>query len=241
MNRTALQSTLAFMLASAGLNGCVGGKTSAKDAEPSLEIAPEQYQAELNLAFADEVWRQQIDSEISQVENATDAFIQSASDIYDLLIDANDALIQQRITQIDDRIKQSLARRAAMVAALAHLLERLEQDDIKTAVGKLPAGAQEYREVCEGLRQFRASDSKVVSYRQIKGRLMEAIAFGELSRIDAAITKLEPAHRDALALLDYLRITSNTVANLSGIMTQWVVHTNPDQHPQSLTIESLSH
>lgn len=241
MRNLALHVKVTSIMTTIWLVGCMGNAAPTVADASDMLPADDDYDPELTLQLLEKPWQRELSLEIGKLEDAAEAFIASSSDLYELLINDELGPIKKRMPQIDVALQQSAQRYTGLATEAEHLLQRLEQDDIRAVIATIPTGTKDYQEVQDVLRRFRAEKGQIASYAAVQGRLMTSPPFSEAIPVDPGMTSIASTQRDALALLDYLRSTSHALATVSSTVTQWIIDTQPDGHPSGLSMESLSH
>lgn len=200
------------ILATLSLTACVTEQMPEKTPEP-VAFAP--------AGVPD--WQTTLIDDLQTVEGKGDVFLDGAFKLYDQLLSEED-LTPERKAAIDEQIRISAGRYAELVQAIANLKADLARQEIKAALPLAKdTGETEYASVNELFAFYRSANAKPAAYDPNTGDSITKVLF-EGAQLDeqAGLDSLPKQQRDALMLLDYLRLISNDLTYVSNTVTDWI-------------------
>lgn len=179
------------------------------EAEPIVEAVPD--------------WQATLIDDLETVEAKGDLFLDGAFKLYDQLL-SEDPMTPERQAQLDIEVKASAGRYADLVQAIANLKTDLAKAEIKAS---LPLAGQqgdsEYAAVNELFTFYKHPTNKPGPYDPNQGESVTKMLFqGSQMAEESGLESLPKQQRDALMLLDYLRLISNDLAYVSSTVTDWI-------------------
>ncbi len=204
--------TLAISFATIGLSACVTEQQPEKAAEPVVEQTT---------GVPD--WQSTLIDDLQTVEGKGDVFLDGAFKLYDQLL-SEEPLTAERKTAIDDAVKTSAGRYAELVQAITNLKGDLARKDIKASLPLAgDTGETEYSSVNELFAFYRTSNAAPGAYDPNGGDSITKVLFeGAQAGDQVGLDSLPKQQRDALMLLDYLRLISNDLTYVSNTVSDWI-------------------
>lgn len=203
---------LAITASTLAVTGCVTEQQPERTSEPVVD-AP--------ASVPD--WQTTLIDDLQTVEGKGDVFLDGAFKLYDQLL-SEDPMTPERRAALDEAIKTSAGRYSELVQAIANLKGDLARQDIKASLPLAgETGETEYASVNELFAFYRTNNAGPGAYDPNGGDSITKVLFqGAQEGDQAGLESLPKQQRDALMLLDYLRLISNDLTYVSNTVTDWI-------------------
>lgn len=202
------------------------------DQEPSEKRAP---------------WQKNLDDEVAALERRSDRFLQKASDLYDVLLEEQAVRpTAEKLTVIRNLAKSCAESYKEVILSFENLNQSLQKPEIKSA---LPLQNDRAKEVYAALlkdlalwalqgKAFQPTTYDPWTLTADKSILQKLFADGDKIKGGDSLKSLSQSQRDALLLLDYMRVFASNVTSVSSVVDGWV---NVRERDVSGSAETLAH
>ncbi len=199
--------------------GCV---TATPEPAPAPVAAVQPVSLEASPSAGDD-WQKTLIDDLEAVESRGDVFLNGAFKLYDQLL-SEETVSAERQKQLDAEVTESSRRYDDLVKAITHLKTDLANKDIRAALPlEGDEGKTEFDAVNELFTFYKPQSPKTGTYDTKSGRGVTSMLFADSQlAAESGLESLPKQQRDALMLLDYLRLISNDLAYVSNSVTDWI-------------------